>query len=677
MSSDETASAAAPQPVSGLYTWQDTPIAGAPAAPLLPIRSEELRLDVDGRYPQMTASGIATIGLAGRVAWIATLTPASGGGWSGAIWFKDGLTAIFGYTKVSITVQQPNVNAAPLSATVTFSDGGPVFTRVYQYASRFFHTMNMEFDCATGSAINLDFDTGSHPNRPASLAKEKLTIQEVFKRAGFDVTTSAGSNTKVPISGAGGNAKWSNQELHDAMQVHWSQRAAEAKWAVWVFFASLHEQGTSLGGIMFDDIGAQQRQGAAIFNDAFIKVPPPGEPPPTKAAWVDRMNFWTACHETGHTFNLAHSWQKALASGGKGPWIPMTNLPEARTFMNYPYNVQGSTPAFFKNFEYRFIDQELLFMRHAPERFVEQGNAVWFDHHGFEQANVAKQPALKFEISIDKPSASYEFLEPVVLEMRLTNISDQAQLVPENILKSLERVTAIVKRDGDPAKQYAPYAHYCYHSDQVPLKPGECLSDSLFISAGTTGWSVSEPGYYTIQLALDYGAEEIVSNVMRIRVAIANDRDEERIAQDYFSDHVGRILAFDGSTFLTKGNGILQSVVDRLPHCNAAIHAAVPLALTMGQQTQMLSYDGSTPKLTQSNADVGAATASLAPLMADTARAIATLGAIDYDYYAARLGNMLTQAGVPNVAERLTIRGEKAKASTTGRSRSKTADAQK
>jgi hypothetical protein len=667
------------QPVSGLYTWQDGPIAIGPLpvaaagptagpiavpgpalpGPILAIRREELRIDVDGRYPQMTASGIASTGLSGRVAWIASLTPAAGGGWSGSIWFKDGLTSLFGYTTISITVQRPNIFVAPVSATVQFSGGGPAYTRVYNYASRYFHTMNMEFDCAAGSAVNLDFNTASHPNRPASLPHETLTIQEVFKRAGFDVTTSAGNST-VPMSGAGANLKWSNQEMHDAMQVHWSQNAAQAKWAVWVFFASLSEQGTSLGGIMFDDIGAQQRQGTAIFNDSFIKTPPAGEPLPTQAAWIDRMNFWTACHETGHTFNLAHSWQKALVSGGKGPWIPMTNLPEARTFMNYPYNVSGSTPAFFANFDYRFIDQELLFMRHAPERFVEQGNALWFDHHGFEQANVPQQPALQFEITIDKPSASYEFLEPVVLEMRLTNVSDEPQLIPENVLKSLERVTAVVKRDGDPAKLYAPYAHYCYHSNKIALNPGQSISESLFISAGSTGWSISEPGFYTIQLALDHGDEEIVSNVMRVRVCIPNDRDEERLAQDYFSDHVGRIMAFDGSTFLTAGNGVLQSVVDRLPQRNAAIHCAVPLALTMGSQTHALCYDDNGPKLVKTNADVAAATASLAPLMGDSSRAIATLGALDYDYYVARLGNLLTQAGAPNVAARLTIRGEKA-----------------
>src|SRR6266571_6917277 len=116
---------------------------------------------------------------------------------------------------------------------------------------------------------------------------------------------------------------------------------------------------------MFDDIGPNQCQGTALFTKAFISQPPAGDPNPD--AWVRRMIFWTACHEMGHAFNLAHSWQKALGT----PWIPLANEPEARSFMNYPYNVAAGQTAFFADFEFRFSDGELLFMRHAPARFVE------------------------------------------------------------------------------------------------------------------------------------------------------------------------------------------------------------------------------------------------------------------------------------------------------------------
>lgn len=229
-------------------------------------------------------------------------------------------------------------------------------------------------------------------------------MQKVYQRAGFDVSTSPAPSI-VPLAGAGANGKWSDQEMHDAMQVYWSKFANKAQWALWTFFAAQHEQGSSLGGIMFDDIGPNHRQGTAIFTNSFIAVPPAGDPNP--AAWINRMVFWTATHEMGHAFNLAHSWQKALGL----PWIPgLANEPEARSFMNYPYSVSGGQTAFFSNFQFRFSDPELLFLRHAPARLVQMGNAAWFDHHGFEQARVLPEPSFKLEARVNRAEARFEFL---------------------------------------------------------------------------------------------------------------------------------------------------------------------------------------------------------------------------------------------------------------------------
>ncbi len=60
------------------------------------------------------------------------------------------------------------------------------------------------------------------------------------------------------------------------MQTYWSRFSASAQWGMWVFFASLHDIGSDLGGVMFDDIGPNHRQGTAIFNDAFISNAPGG-----------------------------------------------------------------------------------------------------------------------------------------------------------------------------------------------------------------------------------------------------------------------------------------------------------------------------------------------------------------------------------------------------------------
>ncbi len=355
------------------------------------------------------------------------------------------------------------------------------------------------------------------------------------------------------------------------MQTYWSRFSASAQWGMWVFFASLHDIGSDLGGVMFDDIGPNHRQGTAIFNDAFISNAPGGDPQP--AAWVQRMIFWTACHEMGHAFNLAHSWQKSI---GKS-WIPLADQPEARSFMNYPYNVSGGQTAFFANFKYRFSDQEMLFMRHAPGKFVQMGKADWFDDHGFEEANVSPEPALRLEVRVNRDRPIFEFMEPVILELKLSNESGRTQLVDEHTLTLNDSMIVITKKDQRRAKRLLPFANYCWEPSQRTLAPGESIYEPLLVSAGRDGWDIAEPGKYTVQIALHGNDEDIVSNALRLRVAPPHDREEEVIAQDFFTQEVGRILTFDGSRFLSHGNDTLREVVERLEERRVAVHASQAL----------------------------------------------------------------------------------------------------
>jgi hypothetical protein len=590
----------------------------------------------------MVASGTIRGFLFSRTHWIANLTASGANSWTGTIWYKDGDVASFPYTDMQIQVTRswfPNQR----SATVTLSGGGgPSRVRIFKFKSPYFHPVDFEFDCATGETATISVNTCAHPNRPASLACETLTVQEVYERAGFDVTTSPGG--PVPLAGAGPNAKWSDQEMHDAMQTYWSRFASTAQWAMWVFFASLHEMGTGLGGIMFDDIGPNHRQGTSIFNDSFISNPPAGDPNPP--AWVQRMLFWTACHEMGHSFNLAHSWQKSLGT----PWIPLANEPEARSFMNYPYNVSGGQTAFFADFEYRFSDGELLFMRHAPARFVQMGNADWFDHHGFQEANVSPEPTLKLELRVNRERAIFEFMEPVTLELKLTNISSQPQLVDENLLSMADCVTAILKKDGKPARQFIPYVQYCWLPGKRALVPGESVYESLFVSAGRNGWDMAEPGNYTVQVALRVDDEDIVSNPLQVRVAPPRGYEEELLAQDFFSDDIGRITAFGGSRFFVKCNDVLREVAEKLSDRRVAFHASLALGNGVMREYKQLVEDLKEPRK-QLGIQIlpgqpeEARQLLAAALTAQTASAVESFGHIDFKRHVDRLSDWLAQQG--------------------------------
>ncbi|HXH04792.1 MAG TPA: hypothetical protein VNN09_15940 [Candidatus Competibacteraceae bacterium] len=622
-----------------------------------PYEKEELRLDVDGRYPQMAASGTLYRSLANQVHWIADLRATGPDMWTGSIWYKDGDTASFPYTQVDIRAVRSRY-AHQRGAIVTFSGGGLANrTRRFSYKSTYARTVEFEVDAAQGTKPVTAIDTCAHPNRPETLACETLTIRDVFRRAGFDVRMSGGE-TVVPLAGAGAEARWSDRELHDAMQTYWSRFGNRAQWSMWVFFASLHEQGESLGGIMFDDIGPNHRQGTAIFNDSFIAEAPAGDPNPE--AWAQRMRFWTACHEMGHAFNLAHSWQKSLTVGGLGPWLPLSDDPEARSFMNYPDNVTGGQAAFFADFEYRFSDSELLFMRHAPARFVQMGNADWFDHHGFRQANVLPDSALRLELRVNRERPIFEFLELPILELKLTNVSRQPVIVDEAVLSSAEHMTVIMKRDGRLARQFVPYAQYFWNRGKRVLNPGESIYESRFICAGRNGWDMAEPGNYTVQICLHLDGEDIVSNPLRLRVAPPRNYEEEYLAQDFFTEDVGRILTFDGSRCLERGNETLREIIGKLPEHRVAIHARIALAnaladdykqldLREGVEPQPAHMRGGTIKMIRAEVEEARGLYTEA-LCKDMHLAAETLGHIDYTYYVERLSGWLEERGDSKLA---------------------------
>lgn len=668
------ASPAATQPQSGPELGTQVE-AVSPGGALLPIvfKHEELRLDVDGNYPQMTASGTLYRDFLLRVHWIARLTPVGPNLWTGAIWYKDGAVASFPYTSVKILAIR-SLFPGLRSTTVTFSGGGATpRTRNYRFVSAYFHAVEFEYDHEAGIAPDLQIDTCAHPNHPASLACQTLTIETVYRRAGFDARRNAAVSS-IPNDGPDAGAQWSDGEMHDAMQNYWSRFANRPQWALWVLFAKQHDMGHGLGGIMFDDIGPNHRQGTAIFYNSFISDAPAGDPAPGAA--VTRLHFWTAVHEMGHAFNLAHSWQKALGAPWGSPWIPLVNEPEARSFMNYPYIVSGGETAFFSDFEYRFSDGELLFMRHAPERFVQMGNADWFDHHGFEGPAAAGTPSFVVDIGVDRAQPSFEFLEPVVLEVRLTNTSREPKIVPSDALLDAGRMVVVLKKDGKPARQWLPYATYCRRATATVLQPGQEMTESLFVSAGLNGWDLAEPGLYTVQLAMEIDGTDLRSNALRLRVAPPKSYDEEYVAQDVHTDAAGRVMAFDGSLTLDAGvNGWLE-LISRLPASKAAAHARIALALPLTRNYRVLRIDAA-PEAVSIDGKAAFAIAKKKPdeaskllgaVLVDNAEAaVSTLGRVDYEYYGSIYAGWLKQSGADKEAKQVNDTVKKAAAAAERR----------
>ncbi|WP_110241827.1 hypothetical protein [Nocardioides gilvus] len=604
----------------------DAAAVGPVLPPITPLfGTEELRVDVDGVKPTMTVSGTITRLFGGRLTWIARVTqdPATGA-WIGPISYRDGTTSLRPQATVSVKLTGGPFLPTNRRATATFSGGtGSTVTYTYGYQKAAFRDVAFEYDTVSDATAVTSHNPTSHPNHAPSSPTSMLTVESAYSRLGFAVTKTGGDSV-IPVPPG---TAWSDQEMHDAMQAHWSRWADAPQWAMWVLFARLHDMGTSLGGIMFDDIGTAQRQGTAIFSDSFISQAPAGEANP--GPWVERMKFWTAMHEIGHGFNLAHSWQKSLGTS----WVPLANEPAALSYMNYPYNYPGGLDAFFAAFDYGFSQDELLFLRHAPERLVKMGAAPWFDHHGFEQdaydhLMAAATGPLELDLRVHR-EPRFEFLEPVVMELRLKNVSSTPTVVDEHSLEG-DGLSIVVARDGGETRRWLPFARYCTAPAPRVLQPGEAMYSSIFVSAGSGGWLVTDPGTYTVYAATEaIPGTGALSKPLRIVVERPASDGAERLAGEVFTQEVAHVLAFGGSRVMESANDTLRELSERLPESRAAVHANAALGAPKANDGKVLIVD-----------DSGQETMAVVPAQPDEANELLSASLDDFDRAADALGHI-------------------------------------
>ena len=345
---------------------------------------------------------------------------------------------------------------------------------------------------------------------------------------------------------------------------------------MWVFYASMHEAGSGLGGIMFDDIGPNHRQGTALFVDSFIAQPPANDPNP--AAWIDRMRFWTAVHEMGHAFNLAHSWQKSLGTP-VGPARGRARGAQLHELLRTSW--RAGKPAFFATSSTASATRSSSSSGTRPSGSCRWENADWFDHHGFEEAAVSRgADARRSRLRVNRERARYEFMEPVWLELKLTNTGDQPRLVDADILDA-DSLTVILKKEGKEARQLVPFRQKCVQPVTKALMPGESIYGTVLASAGLNGWDVAEPGRYLIQAAAHMGEEDVVSAPFELRIAPPLSRDEEYSAGDLFTQDAARVLVFGGSRYFQNTNDVLEEILERYPDRRIALHARVALGNPM------------------------------------------------------------------------------------------------
>jgi len=351
---------------------------------------------------------------------------------------------------------------------------------------------------------------------------------------------------------------------------------------------------------MFDyddgDFYGIERQGAVIFTeDPYyfdIHGPYPTSNPPAAAA-VKRELFFTLVHEIGHLFNLTHSYEKTVAREWKAPtWMRVENRPAARSWMNYPERASGlggNAKPFYDEFRFRFDDQEHLFLRHAPGKFIVMGGENWGENSArafFDELDAR----LHLRLSALKPV--YQLGEFPVLELRLKNIGAEPVLVDGNLDITGDAIEVVVLGPDSVRRAVLPALVYWKAPSVQMLAPGASLYRAIDLAFSKGGQPISRPGWHRVEVVYTNCDGKKAVAYCRIFVAPPDHVDDWGVINALLTSDVGRFLYFAGSRSMAETDQRLKWYIKKLgPHHPVATRLIVARALPYQRSERRLRID--------------------------------------------------------------------------------------
>ena len=182
----------------------------------------------------------------------------------------------------------------------------------------------------------------------------------------------------------------------------------------------------------------------------------------------------------------------------------------------------------------------------------------------------------------------FDFMEPVIVELRLRNLLDH---VPVTIDKQLApeygSVAIYIQKPDGSIAQYEPVMCAVGTPDLHPLAPSnngnegaDRYSREIFLSSSGSFY-FDHPGEYRIRAVYQGpGDVLILSEAHRIRVGVPASKELDRAAQNYFTNEVGMTLYLQGSRspYLKKGVEIFEDLAARQKDTELGAKISVALA---------------------------------------------------------------------------------------------------
>ena len=389
-----------------------------------------------------------------------------------------------------------------------------------QLRSPFFRGIDLEMESVAGVPFPRLFNTSDHSDTPPEARDQTLSLRSVYATAGIELNVIAGGE-EIPVSAAGFDGLWTDEELHAAMVAHFDEHRDSPQWRMYLLLATRYVQ-TGVLGIMFDaaDDDEFHRQGAAVFHDH----PAIGS---VSGSEKDREYLFTIVHELGHAFNFLHSFQKGIIeTHGVLP------RPDAMSWMNYPqlfpFGYAGpagwdGTDQFWSRFGFTFDREEVHHLRHNDHLEVVPGGASFGFAGHFEERPFSRPTRdLSYNLTLWVPAA-VEFLQQIEGDVRLQNNGVESIIIPPSLDLAAGHLELLVKRTGQShPRVYQRFNNICVRDSSIELGPSEAVYQEISPSYGRRKWFVDEPGTYELQASLSMpDGRKIHSNVQKTRVSLA------------------------------------------------------------------------------------------------------------------------------------------------------------
>lgn len=440
------------------------------------------------------------------------------------------------------------------------------------WVSQYFRRATIEIDTVVGAVS------------PQAVGTESL--RSIYGKAGWDVGVTY-DQTNVPIpAGVNANACWSSANLHALMMsVRNPATNLDADWHMHLVVVP-----ATMGcgrGVMYDTINVPREGVASFCNDGYPANESSsfGTAAGQQQKSVPRAFLRSATHETGHGFNQIHQEQE----GGADNSI-MTTTPSVANVLGGP--TTGDPGVFPDNINLAFNEHVRHHLVHFPDIAVRPGGMTFGSGHSstLPQADRTYFSATELELVLDVESSRIELGEPLQLSWTLTNRSEEALPVPNDLSIEAQHTFIDVTDDNGVTRNVPSYVIRTDQTSMMALEPGESITDRTRVFWGSNGFAFEKPGHFAVEVRIIWSIAGIpvgVKSAKHVWVNFPQTQLDNDAAAELLHPEVGKYVALGGGanhlteavTRLSRVMGATEEADDRGLRATAATTTERPKAL--------------------------------------------------------------------------------------------------